>query len=117
MALPTGDYLAVLLYSQVIGKIEKYFFVLTETGERGEAMMFVKDVHDRLAVTIAGELGRLKRGVQLPPDTPELPVLKLSLRFNPRFDSNVIIAAHRTGDRVACDIRRKAAPTFEPVEF
>lgn len=117
MALATGTYPAIILYSQVIGKVEKFFFVLTDSGERGEAVMMVKDTHDRLAVALAGELGMRKAGLQLPGDTPDLPVVKLALRFEPRFDSNKIVSARGTGERMLCDIRRKPAPTFEHVEF
>lgn len=117
MALATGVYPAILLYSQVVGKIEKFFFVLAETGERGEAVMMMKDKHERLAVALAGELGLRKGGVQLPPEDAELPVVNLSLRFEPRFDSNRIVFARRTSERTLCDIRRKAAPVFEPIEF
>ena len=117
MALATGVYPAIILYSQVIGKVEKFFFVLTDTGERGEAVMMVNDKHGRLAVALAGELGLPHKGVQLPGDTPDLPVVKLSLRFEPRFDSNKIVSARATGERMLCDIRRKPAPTFEHVEF
>lgn len=117
MALPTGVYPAIILYSQVIGKVEKFFFVLTDSGERGEAVMMVKDKHERLTAALAGELGLPKKGVQLPGETPELPVVNLSLRFEPKFDSNKIVGVCSTGRRMLCDIRRKAAPTFEPVEF
>ena len=117
MALATGTYPAIILYSQVIGKVEKFFFVLADSGERGEAVMMVKDKHERLAVALAGELGLPSRGIQLPGDTPTLPVVKLSIRFEPKFDSNKIVSARGTGERMLCDIRRKPAPTFEHVEF
>ena len=117
MALPTGRYRALLLYSQVIGAVEKFFFVLPETGERGEAIVMKKDIHDRVHIAAAGKLGMVLRGQRLPPETPELPVVILSLRFVPKFDNNVLVAAQPTGERLPCDIRRRMAPTFVPVEF
>lgn len=117
MALPTGRYRALLLYSQVIGAVEKFFFVLPETGERGEAIVMKKDIHERVHIAAAGKLSMVQRGQRLPPETPELPVVILSLRFVPKFDNNVLVAAHPTGERLPCDIRRKATPTFPHVEF
>lgn len=117
MALPTGRYRALLLYSQVIGAVEKFFFVLPDSGERGEAIMMKKDMLDRVHVAAAGELGLLMRGQRLPPETPEMPVVMLTLRFVPKFDNNLLVAAHPTGERLPCDIRRKATPTFPDVEF
>lgn len=117
MALPTGRYRALLLYSQVIGAVEKFFFVLPESGERGEAIVMKKDILDRVHIAAAGELGMLLRGQRLPPETPEMPVVMVTLRFVPKFDNNLLVAAHPTGERLPCDIRRKAAPTFPHVEF
>lgn len=117
MALPTGRYRALLLYSQVIGAVEKFFFVLPDSGERGEAIVMKKDIHERVHIAAAGKLSMVQRGQRLPPETPELPVVILSLRFVPKFDNNVLVAAHPTGERMPCDIRRRAAPTFAHVEF
>ena len=117
MALPTGRYRALLLYSQVIGAVEKFFFVLPDSGERGEAIMMKKNILDRVHVAAAGELGMVMRGQRLPPETPELPVVMLTLSFAPKFDNNVLTAARPTGERLPCDIRRRAAPTFKKVDF
>lgn len=117
MALPTGNYRAILLYSDVFVGIERFFFVLPDTGERGEAVARIKDKPLRSQLAVAGKLSMIYGNKRYSPGGAVFPIVTLGLRFEPRYDSNRIVTCSPTGESAACDIRRDRAPTYEKVEF
>ena len=117
MALPTGQYRALLLYSDVLAGVERFFFVLPDTGERGEAVARGRDKQLRSQLAVAGKLSMIYGTKRYSPSGRVFPVVTLGLRFEPRYDSNRILTCSPTGESAACDIRRDRTPSYEKVEF
>lgn len=102
-ALPTGDYRAVLLWAKRrgVGKFYILDFVL-ESGERCKCMVFFKDM---AKVFCAAGFVMNNEGVWLPLNPgADQQLVKLSLRYSPKFNSTNAVSATRTGITLACDI-------------
>lgn len=119
MALATGVYEAVLLWAERPAGRKFYAleFVLT-TGERGKAMVF--SGHMVKLICCAGFTKTMRGEDQFwSPRDPEAqqPVLRLDLKFSPKYQNNQAMDAHPTGTFVKCDIQIKPLQPTDYQEF
>jgi len=119
MSLPTGVYEVVLLWIERPAgrKFYRLEFALT-SGERGKALVFSGHV---VKLICCANFAKSMRGEDQfwSPRDPEAeqPVLKLDLKFSPKYQNNQAVDAHPTGELVKCDIQIKPSPVTTYQEF
>lgn len=106
MSLPTGNYRAVLLFAKKHRPEQRFYtleFSLVESGERDRAIVLYKD----MPLVFSPAAFIMREGTIWSPFDPlaPRPIVNLSLNYSPKYQSTRAIAAARTGETVACDIK------------
>jgi len=114
MSLPTGKYRAVVLWVACRrSKVWDVEFILTETSEREQAIIFPVG-----AGVFAGHCGlNFKDGrfEMIDPSKP-LPVVMLELAYSTKYKNTQVAGVSATGDTLLVDTRFNSK-TFAPEDF
>jgi hypothetical protein len=105
--LPTGSYKSVVLRTRPVKRgLQHVDFILVLTGERESAICFTRDLWH---ITVAGNMRLVPETLEYLPREGERHVVNLDIEYTPKHGSSRITGAHRTPERVDCDVNLMAA--------
>lgn len=119
MSLATGVYECVLLWAERPAgrKFYNLEFALT-TGERGKALVFSGHMVKLICCASFAKSMRGEDQFWSPRDpAAERPVVRLELKFSPKYQNNQALDASPTGEFVKCDIAVKPLAATDYEEF